>query len=481
MPTLLPIPAVAAALLIGWLGLTPDPPATESDERAGEPPASASSDPESEAESTPPEGAEDGDAAPVRVIVEVSRQESAMGTLELATDDVIVIRERETGEARSFPRGRIARLVVLTEPEAGQTGRVILRNGEVRTGTILRDTWDDVVLEIESITIRLPRAVVHEVLLDPTFEQQLQANLLRTDMNDPVQLHELCTWLIANRKWKLAATYVDQLWTMSTSENVGIMRRMVYAQLALLEESAAPKSPSTSEPEAAPFAWPLTDADVNLMRVYEIDFRDPPKVHVNRDTVEQILSRYRDHELMPTSEEARLKLYGARSIDLVRLLFRLRARDLYPDIDVMTEPPALDLFRRRVHDTWLVPNCATSECHGGAAAGRFQLYDENHRDPRVRYANLLALERLPMTQTTPLLDYQTPLNSLLIQYALPRDVARTPHPVVAGWRPAFRSTRDRKLEYAVEWIRGMLKPRPEYPVPFIAPPIADADHDPNGR
>jgi hypothetical protein len=160
-------------------------------------------------------------------------------------------------------------------------------------------------------------------------------------------------------------------------------------------------------------------------------------------------------------------------LDIVRLMFEMKARDLYPLVEVKTEPHALNLFRLRVHDTWLMNNCATSGCHGGPYAGPFFLHRRNYKDDRVRYTNLLILERFQMDPEWPLINYAKPEDSLIIQYGLPRELARKPHPDVTGWRAAFSPSNRKLKDSAIEWIGAMMKPRPDYPVEYVPPRLSN--------
>ena len=64
--------------------------------------------------------------------------------------------------------------------------------------------------------------------------------------------------------------------------------------------------------------------------------------------------------------------------------------------------------------------------------------------------------------------------------ALSRSASLTPHPDVGrgpgsrGWRPVFRSTEDRRFQQAVDWIRSMYRPRPDYPIDYQPPLPAGA-------
>jgi hypothetical protein len=69
----------------------------------------------------------------------------------------------------------------------------------------------------------------------------------------------------------------------------------------------------------------------------------------------------------------------------------------------------------------------------------------------------------------PLIDYQNPGRSPLLQFGLPREDAITPHPDVVGWTPVFRSRDSRAFQRAVRWIQSMYRPRPDYPIEYTPP------------
>ena len=59
--------------------------------------------------------------------------------------------------------------------------------------------------------------------------------------------------------------------------------------------------------------------------------------------------------------------------------------------------------------------------------------------------------------------------SLIIQYGLPRHLARKAHPEVKGWEPVFKRGNNRMLRDTIRWIESMMQPRPEYPVAYEPP------------
>ncbi len=456
---------LAATFTALALGKTPPP-----EERADDPsiPAAATDSPQEEPET----------AAKERVVLRVNRNVEVQGHVELEDDDVIVVRTLR-GKLESFSKSRVHQIVRLVSPEPQQRGVVYLRNGQMREGIIIADEFDHVTMEIEGVRARLRRETVSHVVLKPTFDQQYRQfkNALRPGMSE--QHLMLCRWLIDNRRYALAQVEIQELLQQSDQDipEARQLLRFVEAQLAL-QRSPANAIPNELEEEEtqiekedeARYGRILTHEEVNLMRVYEIDFSRPPRIAIGHETIRKMIETHSANPAIPASRDARNALFRADPLEILRLMFKLRARELYGEAQVITEPHSLNLFRR-VHDGWITRNCATGACHGGDDAGRLYLHRSRNPSDRVRYTNLLILERLEIDPEHQLIDYQDPEQSLLVQYGLPRDVARVPHPEVRGWRPAFSRGNDRMKQETIRWIKSMMQPRPDYSIDYEPPTL----------
>ncbi len=425
-------------------------------------------------------------SAQKRAVLYVNRSTTIMGYVELDEDDMIIVRDRED-ELHSYPKSRVRAIVYLVDPqEGGQPGTVLLRNGQRRDGIIHEDAFDHVVVEIEGIRTKLRRDVVASVTLHPTVMERYQTFKARMNPDNLQQHFDLCNWLVEHKMWELADTELKALLKKEQAGEALKLQRLVKAQLALMkaktegsdEKGEASRTSDTSSDEQAtprenrrsrddgPTRL-LDDTEINLIRVYELDFNDPPRLHIRPDVIRQMISEYSSNELIPIDPDRRNALFRADALDIVRLMFALKARHLYGQIEVLSDPPSIQQFHRYVHDAWLVRNCATSGCHGGGDGGRLQLHRRGANSDRVRYTNMMILERLELEGAEqPLLNYDDPSMSLLIQHALPRTLARLPHPEVDGWRPIFTRGNKELLQSSMDWMRGMLKPRPQYPIDF---------------
>ncbi len=421
-----------------------------------------------------------------RVIVQVDRNLEVAGYVEDEDAELIVIRDQKD-QVQSFVKARISQIVRLVNPKPNQLGTVVLRNGQTRQGVVIEDTFEHVLLEVDGIRAKLVREAVDYVVLEPTFQERYERFKAALTPNMHEQHFSLCRWLLELREYELAKKELTELIKNKPTPQAQRLLTIVNAQLALVKPSDRSAEDQQTESAALPTgaADPrtgpvleqdllpkeiITRQDVNTIRVFEIDFHNPPHVTISADTIRSLIETYGSSKLIPMGS-ARTAMFRAEPLEIVNLMFQLRARELYPEIVVETEPYSLNLFRRRVHDSWLTKNCATSRCHGGVHAGRFFLHGRGHKNDRVRYTNLLILERLDLDPQWPLINYDEPTMSLIVQHGLPRTLARKPHPDVPGWKPVFNRNNQRMLEDTVEWIEAMLRPRPEYPVEYDPPQL----------
>ena len=433
------------------------------------------------------------DARPERVHLIVDRYTEVGGVIEEEDKNLLTIRDPK-GKLHSYPKSRLIRIIRLLDVDKPRIGIVELRDGDVLRGMIIRDDYDEVVIEIEGVWAKLPRASVVMAKFDLTLEEKHQRFKSMIDPSQHLRRFELANWLFEEEAYELAKEELQSLIDDSQMPEAISLLKFVDAQMILnrkkaeteaaenraAEENAGSrgdKSTGTVDLKDMLPSEYISSQDVNLVRVYEINFDQPPKVFLSPESIRAILENYGDSKLIPSDSVGRTRLFRADPIEIVQLLFDLKARDLYSSIEVQTEPYALNLFRQRVHDAWLIPNCATSRCHGGLDGGRFFLHRRNAKNERVRTTNFLILDRWNLGER-PLINYDEPAESLIIQYGLPRNEARYPHPDVKGWRPAFNRANQRLLKDAVKWIEAMYKPRPRYPVSYN-PPILDSPDEPD--
>ncbi len=414
-----------------------------------------------------------------RVHVVESRSREFSGWVVADDDTTFTVRRGETSV--TFEHGRVLNVIELVDvPASGATGLITMRDGTSVRAHILDDGFDAVVYSIAGIRTVVPRDRAWQVMLDVGFDERyrkLKAALRDDDVDGRLAM---CRWLFEQRAYDEALTETRALIATRPIDEAKRLLAAIEAQVAVFRStpsgtpstggaSATPRVPASALPDRL-----LTPSEVNLIRVYEIDFNRPPKVTISADAIKELIAAHASSDLIPESEAGRTRLFTQDPIELVKLMFDLRARDLYDRIQVDTEPHALNMFRTKVHNAWLLGNCATSRCHGGLDGGNFFLHARNGNSDSVRYTNLLILLESRFDDR-PMVDFDQPHDSLLVQHALPRSSARFPHPDVPGWKPVFDRTNERLMADCERWIASMHRPRPEYPVDFDPPSLRSPD------
>lgn len=373
-------------------------------------------------------------------------------------------------------------------PVADEPGQslLVMNDGRRFRGKIKSKDRFEIVLEIAGIDTRFKLADILDIVPLKTFDEyyrELKSSITRENY---LQRLQLCQWIYRRHRLELAATELEELLDDNPRlDEARELLRIVNAAIELEDAQAEARlekqggdGPKAAPGEGAGQLSPtmlLSDDQVNLIRVYEIDVKNPPPLLIRRSTIERLLNEHAMDESFPTSPEGKKAYYRRDPIDILSDMFRLQARDLYGEVHVRGEPLSLNKFRLRVHNTWLMNSCATNQCHGGLEAGRFFLFNKQSHTANTVYTNLLILERTSL-HGEPFLNYDRPERSPLLQLGLPQDRSIFPHPQVDGWRPTFRDQSDPQFTRAVDWMRSMYTPRPDYPIEY-QPPFVTFDLD----
>ncbi len=411
-----------------------------------------------------------------RAYIVVDRVSTAAGVIESDDENLIVLRD-EKNRLKTFTKNRVISITYLLEGPAGRRVRVVLNDGRVLVGKLVEDGFENVLLEIEGIQTKYARAAVTEVLPYPTDQELYERFRDGLEPDQYTARYTLALWLYNKKMYTDSKRELESLREATNHYEAKQLLIEVNAQLALMAprpEGETPNKPTKPVDGTELPTRLLTDADVNIIKVYEVELADPPRMQVSVDGIRTLLEKYSDSPLIPAKASEKQAYFSKDPAEIVKTLFALKARELYPEIEVLGEPGSLNLFRQRVHNAWLINNCATSRCHGGPDAGRLMLYNRDFKDDNVRYTNLLILTRSKIN-TLPLVDFDKPTDSLIFQYALPTTEARRPHPDVRGWTPALTSSRRGLMEDFVAWVRSMRVRDGDYPVDYTPAAMKSPD------
>lgn len=357
---------------------------------------------------------------------------------------------------------------------------IFCKDGRRIEGRLIRQDPAEVVVDIAGFETVFNMADVLRVEPVPDVEEHYRKIRAVIRDDDVEQLLLLVDWLRDREAFGFALTELDHILRIDPANSDAIaLKKQVESLIKLRAETAARGSPPGDNPHPPTPRRPkfpiLTDDQINLLKVYEVNLGQPPRMSVDRETVKELIDAFEGNELIPQSAEGRAALARRPAERILELMFRLKARDFYGRVKVEGEPTAFKLFRENVHRGWIVNSCASNSCHGGQMAGRLWLDNENQNSERTIYTNFLILDRYRLPDGTPLINYEEPARSPLLHMALPREESLYPHPLVAtsrsaAWKPVIGSVDDRRFRETVEWINAMYRPRPEYPITY-APPV----------
>ena len=371
-------------------------------------------------------------------------------------------------------------------PKPGDLVMVIQRNGDRMQGELVEADDLQIVLRISNVRVELNRSEIDTYfkISTPAERYKQRRAMIRDD--DFPHLIALAQWGRDQGLYDEALVDVATVLRSDPSNADGLRLRTELTKLNELRErrgvsteghgasggdahSALPKRPAIDE-------FPvLTPEQINLIKVYEVNLADPPRITVTPETIDKFFKRYAESGFVPKGKDDREAFKRLSGAEILKQLFLAKARDLYPEVKVLDQPATMKAFRDNVHASWLVNNCATTRCHGGLSGGRLLLLNRKPNAEQTYYTNYLILDRFRTRDDRPLIDWVEPERSLLIQMGLPRDDAVVAHPDAKGWTPVFRSRDDKRLLQTVEWIKSMYRPHPEYPVKYDPPRIKETE------
>ncbi|MFZ4575463.1 MAG: hypothetical protein ACOYN0_13780 [Phycisphaerales bacterium] len=359
---------------------------------------------------------------------------------------------------------------------------ILLTDGRRLTGQLVSKNDQKLMVRIAGLLTPLDMSDVAEIKpLKPVEERYAE---LRTGIDDADEerLLNLARWANSRGRPDLALKDVIHVLGVNPgNQEAAQLRTLLEAQIAVNDHRSREKAedaPGSSKPERRRFPL-LDEAQVNIIRVYEIDLTEPPRMQIGKDSVKRFIETYAGQGTVPFSKDGREAFSRRPAVKILEAMFELQAREFYADVKVMENPSTMKRFRDDVQ-RWMMTTCATTECHGGTDAGRFQLYNRSTNSDATSYTNFYILDRFRSDEGLPLLDFQNPAQSPLLHFALPREDALFKHPELSrerrnNYRPPFRSQDDDRYKATVEWIRSLYQPRPEYPItykpiaPFVAP------------
>jgi hypothetical protein len=403
---------------------------------------------------------------------------------------------------------------------------LILKDGRKLTGEMVVESAESVTVRIAGIETTYPRAQISDLQVRLTiaeqFRQQRAAiadtnvaaryDLARDFYDKAAQLaQEPAGAAQAMEAYQLALKELEAiLQTNPGMQQAQLLRGVVQDRIKSLQlpqppapDSPAnpgtpgtPSTPTNPTSPTAPTTKPQPDApqppapvapgsvrlltpdEIKLIRIFEINLKNKPAVRLPPDVVDKLFKNdaYRQApEMQPyIGRDGLAKFRNLEGYQQLQILFDLRARELYQDVIINSEPQSMRDFRTKINQNYLTRYCGS--CHGEGRANGLYLITRPSNDQTL-YTNYMIIRNTPAKR--PLLFFDRPDESLLLQYGLPAREAISPHPEVRGtmvWRPYFTGKNDPRFTDSVDWIKSLWSD--EYPVtyvpPIVGPPPAPA-------
>ena len=362
---------------------------------------------------------------------------------------------------------------------------VYLKDGRQFTGLRTRSSDEEIVLRIGGVEMPFAVEEIERTKVLPPILERYR-NLKAAAGDEPELILRVAEWLQSRERYELALSEVQRALSIdANSAEAKKLKLVLEEQIRLKMRSIKPKEDEQGEhaaesvgddkrkPERPQHFPVLTPAQINLIKVYEIDLAEQPRFMIPRASVEKLLEAYAGNPLIPATQEGKDALMRRPAGEILGLMFELRAREFYGDVQVFDQPKAMQMFRDGPARTWLNNSCATTQCHGGMEAGRLVLINRRPAADVAMYTNMLILTRYKTNKGQALINWEAPERSPLLQMGLPRSQAIFQHPEVPSgatgadaWKPVFRGKSDPMFRGAVEWLRKMQQPRVDWPVDY---------------
>ena len=214
----------------------------------------------------------------------------------------------------------------------------------------------------------------------------------------------------------------------------------------------------------------LTEEQISTIRVYEVDLAQEPRSLSRRKPLTRLYEAYASNDQLTKDRRAFKRMPGYEQL---QVLFNLQARELYPEVIIRQDSPAIKEFRSQLHQRYVLNYCGATGCHGDGSPGGLYLFRILPNSDATVYTNFYILNRIHNAQGA-MIDRDEPRRSLLLQYGIKREGLRHAAPGGRGLATAIqRRPGPRFLQYA-DVINMLWQPAPEYGISY-SPPVWRAE------
>ena len=384
---------------------------------------------------------------------------------------------------RRIPRGVLAALVVALFAGSAWSARIAVVHLTDRAdpieGELVEETADKVVLKIAGINTPISKDRIRELTYKPSLAEQYKAKRAELKDDDFDARYDLARWLYDQETmeaYQIALAELNDITARSPGQRQAqLLKRLVQQRIAALEaiqedpgaenpppdNGDGPAAPPTAERPKA-----LEKDQRSLLKIYEINLKDKPRVTVPHKVADDFLDKYRAADALSSynSREGRARFHRLANYEQLSLMFEVQARDMYGEVIVQDEPEALAFFKQNVNPRYVTGYFI--RMFGEEPVPGLKLIKEKGNSEPSAYTNFLLLHRASVDGQK-FINRDRPDQSLLLQWGLPRQDAAFPAPQsVKNFRPYFTGPGDERFVEMVNWIKRLYFPSPDYPIEF---------------
>ena len=333
---------------------------------------------------------------------------------------------------------------------------VICKDGRRLTGEVTK-TKDGYQIRMKGGTVIIAKDQVLKIEDVITAKDELAKRMDKVDSRDADGYYQVARWAYKQNLLTDAQKILKKVLKLKPDhEHAPLLLTLVKIRQAGSVEptTTTAKNGKDKPPPLDPSNF-LAKDDIYRIRLMELKSSDRVSIRYRNKVLERFTKSMRG---IGDFEERGFerKFRGYSKVKQVLYILDNTDREnasIRDDILIQSDPKVMRQFRTRVWPI-IARSYAKPSCYGGVK-GRdgLKLFNLSLTDERIAYTNFYILHKWEHNGRR-MIDRDSPEMSLLLQYGLPRKLAKCPRPkYIHG--PIFTSKNDRNYKLISEWIKSL--------------------------
>jgi len=246
-----------------------------------------------------------------------------------------------------------------------------------------------------------------------------------------------------------------------------VLRKVLADKLG---EAEVDTTPTTGDAPATGKLKLLTKEQMSLIRLLELaDGEKEIRGNVPPKTLEEFWNEYEKNERQGnlTRQDYEKFVSPNNFANQVAKIKQSKTVKFMEKVSISSDPAAMVTFIREIQP-YVLANCATAACHGGGNAGDFILTGKGTLSPQQTYTNFYIMATYTTKNGVQMINRDDPTNSLFLQYGMPKNVAKLPHPGKVEVR-RIADANAKEVTSMAAWVKTLAFPRPNYNIVYEMP------------